>query len=381
MRATLRKLLIFIPFTLLSTLPCWGQGQTGTIDGDVKGLDGKPLAGAEIKLTRTDVKGNYHTKTDKKGHYIYSGLPLGTYNVEVDLDGKMVDGTDHVPTHIMAITDVNFDLKATAEKNGGALGGAAAAEPARNMTPAQKAQMEKEMKDQQEKMAKNKELNDAFNAGKEAVAAKNWDAAVDAFTKATTLAPTEHVVWANMADAYVSRAGTKTGADMQSDLDKAISSYQKAIEIKGDDPAYHNNYALTLAKEKKFDEAQSELTKAAQLDAANAGKYYYNLGALYVNTGQMEPAGTAFQKAIELQPSYADSYYQYGLYLMGKATTDASGKLVPPAGTADAFNKYLSIAPTGQFADAAKAMMQSFGATVETNFSKTPAQNNSNKKK
>jgi len=370
MLATLRKLLIIISFTLLSSLLSWGQ--TGAIEGDVKGLDGKPLVGAEIKITRTDVKGNYHVKTDKKGHYYYGGLPLGRFNVEVDVDGKMADGTEGVPTKLMTSVDVSFNLKDAAAKAGGLPSGAA--EPPRNMSSADKAKMEKEMKDQQEKMAKNKELNDAFNAGKEAVAAKNWDGAIDAFTKATALAPTEHVVFANLADAYVSRSATKTGADMQADLDKAIAGYQKAIEIKPDDPAYHNNYALTLAKEKKFDEAQAELTKAAQLDAANAGKYYYNLGALYVNTGQMEPAGVAFQKAIELQPSYADSYYQYGLYLIGKATTDASGKLVPPAGTEDAFNKYLSLAPTGQFADAAKAMMASIGATVQTNFSKTPAQ-------
>ena len=31
--------------------------------------------------------------------------------------------------------------------------------------------------------------------------------------------------------------------------------------------------------------AQAELTKAAQLDPPNAGKYFYNLGAVLVNTG------------------------------------------------------------------------------------------------
>ena len=32
---------------------------------------------------RTDIKGNYKCKTNKKGHYFYNGLPLGTYNITV----------------------------------------------------------------------------------------------------------------------------------------------------------------------------------------------------------------------------------------------------------------------------------------------------------
>ena len=34
---------------------------------------------------------------------------------------------------------------------------------------------------------------------------------------------------------------------------------------------------------------QAELKKAAELDPPNAGKYYYNLGAMLVNAGQTEP--------------------------------------------------------------------------------------------
>ena len=57
----------------------------------MKGADGKPVQGAKISIVRTDIKGNYPTKTDKKGHYIYMGLPMGKYDVKVEIDGKMVD--------------------------------------------------------------------------------------------------------------------------------------------------------------------------------------------------------------------------------------------------------------------------------------------------
>jgi tetratricopeptide (TPR) repeat protein len=173
-----------------------------------------------------------------------------------------------------------------------------------------------------------------------------------------------------MADSYAARAATRTGDAAAADYTKAAEAYQKAIIIKPDDAAYHNNYALVLAKNKKFEEAQTELTKAAQLDPQQAGKYYFNLGAVYVNTGQNDPAAEAFKKALELDPNYAEAYYQLGLTLFAKATTTADGKIIPPAGTAEAFNKYLEVAPTGPNADSAKAMLEAMGSKVETQFEK-----------
>ncbi len=367
MRSTFHKLLLAIPLALLFSAACFAQ--TTMIVGDVKGPDGKLLAGAQVQIVRTDIKANYKVKTDKKGHYVYAGLPIGTFNVSVEVDGKTADQMNGVKTRSGPDpTEVSFDLSKSAAA--AAAAGAETPEANRAMSAKDKAEFEKQKKAQEEALAKNKALNDAFNAGKEAADAKNWDAAIDNFEKASVMGPEQHVVWSNLADAYLNRADKRAGADRQSDLDKGLAAYSKAIMLKPDDPAYHNNYALGLAKNKKFDEAQAELTKAAGLDAANAGKYYYNLGAVYVNTGQSEPAGAAFKKAIDIDPAYADSYYQYGLYLMGKATTTPEGKIVPPEGTAEQFQKYLQMKPDGSFAEAAKAMLQSMGQTVDTNFQK-----------
>ena len=165
-------------------------------------------------------------------------------------------------------------------------------------------------------MKKNKELNDTFNAGIAAAQGKQYDQAVASFTKAAELGPQQHVVWAQLAEAEVNFAGTKSGADAETEMQKGLAAYAKAIELKLDDAGYHNNYALALARAKKFPEAQAELTKAATLDPPNAGRYYYNLGALLVNAGQNEPAGEAFKSAIEKDPTYADAQYQYGVYLL-----------------------------------------------------------------
>jgi len=349
--------------------------QITAVEGDVKGPDGKPLQGAQIQIDREDMKGSYKgAKTDKKGHYIYNGLPKGKYTISVVVDGQVRQHIDHVTTNLGDPTPVNFDLKPAADQ-----AAAAAAENVdRSMSKEEREAQDKRNKANAEIIAKNKALNDSFNAGKEALAAKNYDAAIDAFQKGVQLDANQHVIWANLADAYTAQAATKTGADQQAELEKSLDAFQHAITIKPDDPAYHNNYALALARGKKFDDAQAELNKAATLDPANAGRYYYNLGALLVNSGQTAASEQAFKKAIESNPDYADAQYQYAVALSAKLTTGADGKVTAPPGMEDALQKYLALAPTGQYADAAKGMLQMLGAKIETNYvnpsaPKTPA--------
>jgi len=361
----LRKLMLILPVALVFSATGWAQ--TSQFEGTVKGADGKPLPGAEIRIERQDVKGNYKTKTDKKGHYFYGGLPLGNYKITVATEGSDKDAQT-LRSKLGETQDVSFDLAKSAAAAGGA---APPDESNRAESAADKAAREKAGKEQAAAMAKNKALNDAFGAGKTAAAASNWDGAIENFQKASELDPMQHVVWGNLADAYVSRskASGKTQADREADWTKAGEAYQKAIAIKPDDAAYHNNYALVLANQEKFDDAQAELTKSATADPTNAGKYYFNLGAVYVNKGKTDPAAAAFKKAIDLDPNYAEAYYQYGLSLMGKATVEG-GKTVAPAGTQEAFQKYLDLAPNGANAPVAKEMLTSLGATIDTGFAK-----------
>jgi len=364
--------------------------QITTIEGNVKAADGKPVQGAEVRITRTDIKGNYKTKTDKKGHYLYMGLPMGMYNVEVWVDGKIAGQPQNkIKTTPGDPIPVNFDLhadQADAQAKQAAMQKAAETgqvtdDMRRGMSKEQIAAMEKQVKEQSEKMKKNKELNDAFNEGMTALQAKQYDQAIAAFDKAGTLDPSQLAVWTNLADAYMKNSEGKTGPAFDENVQKGLETYQKAVTMKPDDAGLHNNYALALAKAKKFDETQLELKKAADLDPTNGGKYYYNLGALLVNSGQTGPASDAFKKAIELTPTYADAYYQYGISLMGQAKTDSSGKVIPVPGTAEAFQKYLELQPNGQWAESAKGMLASLGATIETNFTDPNAKKAPAKKK
>jgi len=359
--------------------------QVSSLEGDVKGEDGAPLKGALVKIDRKDIKGHYQVKSDKKGHYFHTGLPLGTYKLVVEVDGKDVDSVDNVRTKLGDSTVIDFDLQKTRQKQQSlakaAESGTLTKEQARDMSPEEKAKLEKAVKEREQALSKNKALNDAFNQGMTAMQGKQWDAAIEAFSKANEMDPKQNVIWAQLAEAYVQSSATKTGAEQQAAMSKGLDAFTKALEIKPDDAAYHNSYALALAKDKKFPEAQAELAKAAQLDPPNAGKYFYNLGALLVNTGQSEPAGQAFKKAIDLDPNYADAQYQYGMYLLGKAQVTPEGKVIPAEGTKEALEKYLQLKPNGPFADSAKGALTTIESTLTTKYENPAAAKDAKKGK
>src|SRR5450759_3555729 len=89
--------------------------QITAIEGDVKGEDGTPAVKAVVKLVRTDIKGNYKCETNKKGHFFYNGLPLGNYNVTVEIGGKEMDAVNNVRTRLGDPVPVNFDLQKLAK--------------------------------------------------------------------------------------------------------------------------------------------------------------------------------------------------------------------------------------------------------------------------
>lgn len=382
MLATMRRLALVLGCGALFAALSWAQ--TGAIEGDVIGEDGQPLQGALIRIERVDIKGNYRVKTNKKGHYFHAGLPLGTYNVHVEIDGQIRDAVKGVRVGLGDPVPVNFNL-AEVRKRQEALQAAAQAgtlseEQMRGLSKEQREALERQMRERSEAMRRNKALNDAFNAGMAAKQAGQWDAAVENFQKAAEIDPQQHVVWANLAESYMSLADTKRGPEQEAAMAKSLEAWEKVVSMMPNEAAYHNNYGLALAKAKKFDQATAELEKAAAIDPAGAGRYYYNLGAVLVNTGHLEEAGQAFKKAIDADPNYAPAQYQYGIYLVSKATTTPEGQVVPPPGTIEAFQKYLQLEPNGPFAESAKGMLQTLQSTVQTQYVNPEAEKKTKKR-
>jgi tetratricopeptide (TPR) repeat protein len=335
-------------------------------------------------MERQEIKGSYKVNTKKKGDFFHAGLPTGMYVVNLEVGGKQV-ASDKARVPFNDTATVNFDLQAlkakSAERMKAAESGVLTQEQAKEMTSEERAAMEKNLKERQAAMAKNKALNDTFNAGMTAMQAKQFDQAIENFTKASEMDPKQIVVWQQLAESYAELGKTKTGDEQKAAYAKALEVYPKAIELKPDDSGTHNNFGILLARAGKFEEAQAELAKAAQLEPPKAGMYYFNLGAILMNNSQLDAAGAAFKKATDADPNHAEAHYQYGIYLIGKATTTADGKVTPVPGTKEAFQKYIELAPTGPNADGAKAMLTTLDSSLSTEYQNPDAKKKNTKKK
>ena len=356
-------------FLVMAALACasLAYGQTGAIRGKVIGKDGQPLQGAWVKIERQQVRGNYKVKSRKKGDFFHAGLPLGIYNVSCEIDGQIVDRVGNVRVGLSDPAEVTFDLQKLAARQ---KGGPTQADLA-SMTSEERKRYEQAIRNRQQAISKNKELNETFNDGMVALKMENYPAAVQSLRKASALDASQHVIWANLGDAQAKMALSTAGAGRSKLYGDAIASYDKAIEIDATNAAYHNNLGLVMVRAGKIDDGKMKLAEAAMLDPGNAAKYFFNLGAVMVNTANTEGAIQAFTKATEANPNYAIAYYQLGVALVGNAETQPDGTVVPADGTLEAFEKYIELEPQGQFTAAAQSMLTGLSASVETQYEDT----------
>lgn len=363
---------------------CSAWAQTTTLEGDIKDENGQPMKdkGAVIVLDRTDIKGHYQVKSGKKGHWLYTGLPFGKYDVTLQIDGKVIDKVAGVQSKYGESTPVDFDLQKTKQTQAATAQasqtGQLSQEQAKGMTKEQKEAFEAQAKKNSEAMKKNKALNDAFNAGQDALKAAaaepdktqkaaKYQTAIDNFNKAGELDANQVAVWNSLGEAYSGLGDTQTGDDRTKSYDQAIAAYNKGLALKPNDAAVYNQMGNIYGKEKKVPEATDALTKAAQLDPAMAPKAYFNMGANLVNGGQPEKAAEFFKKATDADPNYAEAWYQYGsLQMMAGKVDPKTGQQAYPPETATALKKYLDLQPNGSHAAEATAMLQAMGETVQT---------------
>ncbi|MGC9969847.1 MAG: tetratricopeptide repeat protein [Bryobacteraceae bacterium] len=416
MFATLPRFAV-LPGTLaLLTLSAWAQ--TTVIEGTVEDQDHRPLGGVSLRIERQDLRGVYPARSSSNGRFFYAGLPVGVFRVfcEADADSAVEVKTQVGDPAVVKLTcapggtrqpdqgnqyrgsgrgildrvradldrvarDVNsfsedemrrfnrvrnriaefqsaweggrFDREILSEIISGLT---AIVERSRLVARDRDDLAEdlgrlKELRERQDRSsdpgASRRAVEAAFNEGLAAARAKDYRAAIAAFRRALAIDPSQHAIWANLAAAY-------TGVGSLAPAEDALA---KAVQLKPQEGAYRNNYAIALAKSGKLEEAWTQLEEAARLEPANAGQYFYNLGAILVNSGHTPEAGRAFRRSIEANPAYAESHYQYGVWLMAQAKVSADGRFRGVSRAREAFETYLRLAPNGPHAEQARQML------------------------
>jgi tetratricopeptide (TPR) repeat protein len=377
--ATMKKHFAVFVFVLLMLGLCVPPGfaqASGTVKGVCKDVDGKPIADAIVVYANQDNGQKYTLKTNKKGEYFSLGIAAGKYNVILYRNADDVKANKELfPVKGFPVTldenTLDFDLQKEQQKTALGVG----------LTPEQLKQKQEAEEKAKKENGTIKVLNDKIVAANASMKAGDFDAAIATLTEATQIDDTRDVLWAQLAEAYRGSAPKQTDpAEKAKRLQASVADYQKAIDIRQKametrkDPedikrlaADYNNMADAASKSGKVDDAVKAYTQAAQLNPEGAAGYYFNIGAVLTNAGKVDDAIAAFDKCIAADPNKADAYYQKGVNLIGKATLQGN-KMVAPPGTAEAFQKYLELAPIGPYADVAKQMLTSIGASVETGF-------------
>lgn len=380
----MKKHFAIVLITVFSAILCapvvFAQA-SGTVKGECKDAQGNPVADAIVVYINQDNGQKYTLKTNKKGEYFSLGLTAGKYNVSLYKNAddvkanKPLDFVKGFPVSLDENT-LNFDQKEQQEKQARGEG----------LTPEQVKAMQEAQAKQQKETSTVKSLQGKLDAANQAITAKDYDTAIAALTEANQLDATRDVLWYRLGDAYRLSAVQQTDkAEKQKRYESAVDAYQKAIQLKQDavqngkekDTAKANqqlagfyiNMADAYAKDQKIDDAVKSYEAAVKADPAQAGAAYFNIGAVYTNAGRVDDANAAFDKAIAADPTRAEAYYQKGVNLLGKATLKGDKTIAPP-GTAEAFQKYLEIAPEGPNAQSAKDLLTSIGSSVETSYGK-----------
>jgi tetratricopeptide (TPR) repeat protein len=363
-------------------------GNTGKVHGRVTNPTGAPQSGGTVSFMEgTTEKANLTVDAD--GNYT-GDVPAGTYSVIYRSPGmpqdKQADRLDNVK--IAAGQDNTQDVDMSR------------AEYIEKLPEEQKKQLEELRKNnaaalQANAVIKNlnadlkvvaQDLKDAdaahataaqqlgANASKADIDAKTNEIKTAKYTdvetimgKDTQLRPQEPVLWAYLGQA---QAGQKKYTD-------AETSFKKALELdaasKKPNPAVDGMANAGLgeiyARGGKVQEANAAYDAAAKANPTAAGMYYRNQAVIFFQSGNGDAQVAAADLAIKNDPNDAMLYYLKGQGLIQKASYDAkTQKIILPEGCADAYQKYLELAPNGPYAGEVAGILQQAGQKVSSTY-------------
>ena len=287
-----------VVFLLALGLPALAQNRV--IQGKVTDDKGQAVVGAEVSIQAMDSKSRrYEVKTDKKGTYIYMGLPSGEYRVVVRANGFEPNFAQGVKASSQESTNINIQLVPGADHR-----------LPFEMTAEEIEKAQKEVERAEKRKQSSAEVQALFDSGLKLASEGKYEEAIAEYKSALEKDPEQYSIMGNMADSY-----SKLGKNAE-----AVEIYQKAIAIK-QDAALYTNMGVVLSKMGKNAESQEAFRKAAELNPASSAQNFYNIGATLVNNGHSQEAAVAFKQAINADANFAEAYYQLGMCLSDKPET------------------------------------------------------------
>ncbi|MGA3048114.1 MAG: tetratricopeptide repeat protein [Terracidiphilus sp.] len=388
-------LLAFSLLPALSQTPAPPAGPTGTIHGHVTNPVGTPTTSGTVSLSNDDGHtSKFSFPVDSNGDYKGTATP-GTYMViyrapDTPPD-KMVDSFSNIK--IVAGQDVLQDVDMSRK------------EYIDKLDPEQKKQLEELKAKNSEALKANavikvlnadiktaaqdfKDADGAPLAAAQALGATAAKADVDAkvaeiraakytevetlMLKDTAMRPAESVLWAQLGQA---QKGLKK-------YDEATASFKKVLELeataKKPNPqvqgAANEGLGEIAARQGKVPEANAAYDAAVKANPPQASLYLKNEAVIFFQSNNSDAQVAAADEAIKANPNPNDPnlailYYLKGQGMIQKATFDTkTNRIVLPPGCAEAYQKYLELAPTGQYAKDVQGILDQAGQKVTTTY-------------
>ena len=396
------------------------SAQTGQLRGHVviKQADGTsvPGAGAQIDVFRIDLPGEYPTKADKKGQFVYAGLPyVGKYV----LAASAPNAAPSALTGIRVGQDIDYEVvlgagdgrrytkeeaKAAVKPGGGSAtsssgGGESAADKAKREEIAKKnAEIESKNKKIEES---NKVVTEAFKAGNVALNAKNYDEAIKQYDVGLAADPEQAALLTNKAAALKARGVDKYNASIKNkdaaateaakaDFKAAAEAANAAADLLKKEPAATdpteqkqqeaNKYAAFSVRAEamrlfvtKTDPTQADAGAAAfqdyisvETDPAKKSRAQLDLAQMLLDAGSGDKAYAEYQKILTANPDDVDANLGAGLALF------SIGDKAKYQDAANYLQHFVDKAPdTHKFKNDAKAILAELKSTENVTPEKT----------
>lgn len=390
-----RYLPLWLGLLAFAALPAVAQmptlATTGKIHGHVTNPSGAAQTGGNVSLSTDGGKTSKYTfPLEANGDYQGADIAPGTYiaiyrdaNTPQDKVGDSFDGIKIVAGQDLLL-DFDMSRKAFIDK----------------LPPETQKQLEEVKKHNSEALKANAVIN-AINAdvkvvvqdlkdsdlAKQAasqqlgatatatdIAAKEEEIKTAKFTeietlmlKDTQLRPQEPSLWVYLGQGQV---GLKKYDAAEPSLKKALeldaASKKPSAAVSG---LANSELGEIYARTGKVPEANAAYEAAAKSNPAGAVMYFKNESVIFSQVGNGDAQAAAADEGIKTDPSQPIFYYLKAQALVAKATVDEKTKMyVLPPGCAEAYQKYIELAPTGPYAAEAKAILEQAGQKVATSF-------------
>lgn len=178
----------------------------------------------------------------------------------------------------------------------------------------------------------------AFDKGIAAVAEKKPDAAVAHFKKAIEIYPEFYDAHLSLAQLYLDGG----------QLEKAEAGFRQAMTVNAKGMRAMVSLGEVYRRQKKYEQAQKVLAEALKLDN-NSWESNFTLGRIHWELKDIVTAGRYVARTLELHPDLAEGHLLAGNIFVRAGL---------PANALIEYQEYLRLAPTGEFSEQTKALVE-----------------------